>query len=292
MNKVLFITLSNIGDAIMTTPVLEYIHMKYPKAKVDIVCDKKSQEIFMYCPYVNKIYLKNKKSGIFGIIKLIFELRKNNYIFAVDLRTDFLLLLLRSKEKKYKIKNNMIHSVEKHFLAVNNELNKIPNLKLWIPKKITTNIKNIIKKNGKKILTIGLGANSLHKIWPLKNYILLAEKLVSCFDQIILIGDKQDKYISDEFIKKSKIKATNYCGFFSLMETASIIKLSDFFVGNDSGLGHIASALNVPNYIIFGKENVNRYHPWGKTSNWFQDPEKNINNIDSNFIYEKIKKII
>ena len=42
VKKILFITLSNLGDVILTTPALEAIHSKYPNAKVDIVGDKKS----------------------------------------------------------------------------------------------------------------------------------------------------------------------------------------------------------------------------------------------------------
>ena len=39
IKKILFITLSNIGDVILTTPTLEYLHSIYPKAKIDIVGD-------------------------------------------------------------------------------------------------------------------------------------------------------------------------------------------------------------------------------------------------------------
>jgi len=53
VKKILFITLSNIGDAILTTPVLEYLHQKYPKAKIDIVGDFRSKEIFNNCNYKN-----------------------------------------------------------------------------------------------------------------------------------------------------------------------------------------------------------------------------------------------
>ena len=77
MNKILIITLSNIGDAVMTTPVLEYLHKENPKYVFDIVCDKKTIEIFEHCPYLNKIYIKDKTKGFVGNINLIKALRKN-----------------------------------------------------------------------------------------------------------------------------------------------------------------------------------------------------------------------
>ena len=42
ITKILFITLSNIGDAILTTPTLESLHFKYPNALFDIVGDMDS----------------------------------------------------------------------------------------------------------------------------------------------------------------------------------------------------------------------------------------------------------
>lgn len=79
--KILFITLSNIGDAIMTTPVFCFLHKKYPDAKFDIVCDKKNHEVFKYFPNVDSIILKNKKKGINRFIKvyLYFKKKKIRY---------------------------------------------------------------------------------------------------------------------------------------------------------------------------------------------------------------------
>ena len=56
--KILFITLSNIGDAILTTPVLEYLHQMHPKAKIDIVGDLRSQELFSGCDYKNNFFFR------------------------------------------------------------------------------------------------------------------------------------------------------------------------------------------------------------------------------------------
>ena len=61
VNKILFISLSNIGDAIMTIPVLMALHEHYPEAVVDIVGDQRSSEIFKHCPFRGEIFNKQKK---------------------------------------------------------------------------------------------------------------------------------------------------------------------------------------------------------------------------------------
>jgi len=67
INKILFISLSNIGDAVMTTPVLQALHELYPEAVIDIVGDQRSSEIFKYCPFLGEIFHKHKSSFLRGV---------------------------------------------------------------------------------------------------------------------------------------------------------------------------------------------------------------------------------
>jgi len=290
--KILFITLSNIGDAVMTLPTLEFLNQKYPGSKFDLVCDERSFEIFKYIPYVNKIYLKDKKKGLYGNLILINELRKKNYDIAVDLRTDFYPYLLKAKEKFYKVKDNSIHSVFKHFMSVEKDLKKIPKCKVFIPKEILKKTNNFFKNPNLKTVSIALGANSSFKIWPTKKYIQLLNSLQKKFDYVFLIGDQRDFLKAEYFSKNYANKSINLCGSLSLIETAAIIKHSDFFIGNDSGLGHIASAFDTPCFVIFGEGDPVRYRPWGERSHWFQNKSKDINKISVNTIYSKLIKII
>ena len=88
VKRILFITLSNIGDAILTTPTLESLHLKYPNAVFDIVGDKRSRILFKYCPYMYNFIEKDKSLGWCGLLSLIKKLRQERYDLAVDLRSD------------------------------------------------------------------------------------------------------------------------------------------------------------------------------------------------------------
>lgn len=291
-NYFLFITLSNIGDAIMTTPVIEWIHRENPEYLVDIVCDKKSYPIFRYCPYINHIYIKDKKKGFIGNLKLIKLLRQKKYEIAIDLRTDVFLFFVKAQKKYFKIIDNYSHSVIKHFKSLRISTQNIPNPKIWIPDKIQKNINEKFLLKNKKILVLGIGANSKHKIWDYENYVYLVKKLEKKFDLIILLGDKHDNKIALEFMEKYDKNVLNLCGKLSLIESSAVIKKSLYFIGNDSGLGHIAAALDVPSFTIFGREDLKRYHPWGRHSAWYQNKDKNINLIDPETVYKKIIKKI
>jgi heptosyltransferase-3 len=287
MKRILIISLSNIGDAVMTTPVLQYLHKTHKNFNFDIVCDLKSIEIFKSCPYVNNIYIKNKQEGLFGILKLIKILRKTKYEMAIDLRTDLMLYFIKAKIKYFKFNDKEIHSVIKHFYALKEDLDKLPDTKVWIPRSSLINAKKLLNKS-KKIIALGIGSNAAHKLWPVENYLKLIELLRNRFDTCVLLGDKRDYELATKFVKKSKIKTFNFCGSLSLMDSSAILSYADYFIGNDSGLGHIASALKIPSFTIFGRENPKRYHPWGKKAQWYQHPDKNILSIKPQLIYKKI----
>jgi len=295
IKKILFITLSNIGDVILTTPTIQSLHFKFPNATFDIVGDKRSKILFKYCPYIDNFLEKDKDLGWWGIVLLIKKLRKNKYDIALDLRSDGILYFVKAVKKLFKTSNKSslkIHSAEKHFLSVKNIIEgNIPLTTIWLSdyeKELTSKIFSKYKNN--RLLTIGIGANFGGKIWDTSNYIKLARILNNFFDVIILVGDKNDATLSREFIAGYKGKIIDCCGLYNLLETAAIIKKSDFFVGNDSGLGHIASAVKTKSFTIFGVGEPDRYKPWGTNALWIQDKNYEINNIDPKIIANKIIK--
>lgn len=292
IKKVLFVSLSNIGDAVMTLPTLIYLKKMYPSAKFDLICDARSAEIFQFFPSINKIYIRDKKGGISYQFRFIRKIRQTNYDLAVDLKTDFLLWFLRAKRKIRKVNNKSLHSVEKHFISICSNLKKIPDSKIYIPTKLQNNIKKIFPSNKGKTIALALGANSNHKVWPTENYVSLLKLLKIKFVNIILIGSKNEMDKAQLFKKLYTKKVYDFCGKLTLLETASVIKKSDFFIGNDSGLGHIASAVNTQSFIIFGDGEPDRYHPWGNKSSWYQNIEKDISLITPEEIYKEVINIL
>lgn len=284
-NNILFITLSNIGDVILTLPTLEAIHVKYPRAMIDIVGDKKSLILFKNCPYVNKIIEKNKDSGIKGLVKLILTLRQTRYDLAIDLRTDGLLYFIRSKIKLHKYSNKStkdLHAVEKHFLVIKDIVDKaISKPKIWLSRDEKNISSRVLGKNvDRKILALGLGANYEGKIWPVDSFLKLAGRLKPYFDIVMLIGNKQDNKLAIEFQSMYEGDTINCSGQHNLLETASLLSKALFFVGNDSGLGHIASAVNIKSLTIFGPGEPWRYRPWGDKGIWIQSSDLKINSVN------------
>ena len=289
--RILFITLSNIGDVILTIPTLLKLSKRYKNAKFDIVGDERSKILFKYCPFINKFFIKDKSKGFMGTISLLRDIRKTNYDLAVDLRSDGLLYLIRADKKFHKINNKSIHSIEKHYLSIKEQDKKIPEPTIWLGNDEKKKASQLLPKSYKKILAFGLGANSSHKIWPTKFYAELGNMLMQQFDLIVLIGDAKDNKLFSTFTKKYKGPLLNLSGKLDLLTTSAVLEKVQLFIGNDSGLGHMASAVNVNTFTIFGPGEPHRYRPWGQKACWVQGKQKEIENIKPKDIYKKVEGI-
>lgn len=96
--------------------------------------------------------------------------------------------------------------------------------------------------------------NGQQRCWPPEYYSELAKKLMQEYGAtIVLLGDKTEMNLTDKIAEKVKgTDIINMAGKTTLAEAAMIIKKSHLFIGNDSSLLHIASALKVPAVGIFG----------------------------------------
>lgn len=286
VTQILFVTLSNIGDAVLTTPSLEALHLQFPNAVIDIVCDKRSAIIFKNCPYLGKLIYKEKQGSWQTKFKLLKALRKKKYDIAVDLRTDCLLYFVKAKSKSFKVSNvktNNMHSVEKHYAAIKGLVTlPIPLSKIWLSdNEIRLADQALLSISHQRVLAIGIGANFAGKIWPVTSFAELVSSLKPFFDVVFIFGDKNDVSLSCAFKSACDLPSIDFCGKLNLLETAAHLKKASFFIGNDSGLGHIASALALPTFTLFGVGQPMRYRPWGNKAIWYQDPHFEIKNIDA-----------
>jgi len=294
VNKILFISLSNIGDAIMTTPVLHALHQLYPEAIIDIVGDQRSSEIFKHCPYRGEIFHKQKNSFLRGVPALLMTLWAQSYDLVVDIRTDGLAYLLPAGKRFTKFNKTKAgpHAVRQH-LGIISKIYQgdSPQCYVWI-----SNIeRNFAKESlgdyyGKKLLGVGPGANADVKIWPKKNYLSLVEKAGKFFDAVVFFGNNRDKEISDFISSHVGIPCINLCGRTSVLQAVAILELMTGFVGNDSGLGHMASAAGIPTITVFGIGEAERYRPWGEKALWLVGEKQNINNVAVDDVVELLQK--
>jgi ADP-heptose:LPS heptosyltransferase len=275
VRRILLITLSNIGDAIMTTPVMESLHARYPEARLDIVTDPRSAGLFEHCPYRGEVFRRHKQRGWRGTLALLHQLRRTDYDLVVDLRTDGLAWLLRARRRltRWGCRPAGNHAVEKHMavIARRENISGIPPVCIWLSKDELRFARDAIAGlPGTRWLALGPGARWEPKRWPVSRFIALAEALQREFDALLLVGSMEDTACCRELAEAQKLPCLNLAGRTTLLQTGALLRHASLFVGNDSGPGHLAAAAGIPSLTLFGPGDPQRYHPWNPQGRWLQ----------------------
>lgn len=292
--RILFITLSNIGDLVMTTPLLEALHLAYPDYLIDVVADPRSSELLRACPYIDKVIHRDKRAGAGGTLRLITQLRERHYEIAVDLRTAFLTLFIRCGDRGQKRRGTSrgAHAVQHHFTALGpilGPLAEIPPARLWLDEHSRARASELLEgRSNERSLVVAPGANWPGKIWPVSHYAELLKGLASAFDHVIVVGAESDRAAGETLRKASQLPLTNLAGATGLLEAAACMSGARAFVGNDSGLGHMAAALAVPTVTVFGPGQPARYRPWGQRAEIVLAPDGDLAALEAPAVIDAV----
>ncbi|MEN8206896.1 MAG: glycosyltransferase family 9 protein [Pseudomonadota bacterium] len=281
IHNILLITLSNIGDAVMTTPVMAALHMKYPQAVMDIVTDARAGELFSHCPYKGETFLKDKQAGWRGLRTLVKQLRAKRYDLVVDLRTDGLTLLLRAGRRLTRRGSQAAgyHALQRHFgvIGPREGITEIPATRLWLSRHdLNFAHRHLATLPGKRWLALGPGARWNPKCWPAAAFRELADRLQTQFDAVVLLGSTEDMDSCHQVADGIALPCINLAGKTSLLQAAAVLQQVALFIGNDSGLGHMAAACDTATLTVFGPGDPARYHPWHPQARWVQSDSGNI----------------
>ena len=269
VSKILFIGLSSVGDVVMTTPILISLQKKYPEAIFDIVVDKRGMELYKNFPNLNKLYLKDKNKLLRGVPDLLLRLWKNHYDIIVDVRSDGLAYLQRAKKRytKWFARSYGPHAIEDLMgvIATLHGDEPLPHTSVWptdldreyAKKKIS------VFNNTELLLAISTGdSRKPEKTWTTDKFVDLLNRHKDDFNGVIFLGNSYEAEGTQQVASKIDmpfiITIDN-----SLLEAASLLEKSSLYIGPDSGLGHIASAVKTPTISFFSLMKPDRYRPWG-----------------------------
>ena len=107
-----------------------------------------------------------------------------------------------------------------------------------------------------------------------------------------MLGGAGDTAYCQEVSENLEIEYRDMSGKTSILEAAALIKKTKCFVGNDSGLGHLASAVTTPTITLFGVGYPERYHPWQKETEWLLGSDQDVNNISVNDVVTLLNNVI
>jgi len=297
VRHILLVTLSNIGDAVMTTPVMEALHSKHPQAVMDIVADPRSSELFTHCPYRNRVIHRDKQQGWRGSLALVRDLRRCHYDLIVDLRTDGLAWLLRGRRRltRQGARRPEGHAVERHMEVIRRYIatTDISPTRLWFDgSELEFASRVLADLPGRLWLALGPGARWEPKCWPCGSFRELVLSRREDFDAVVLLGSESDKDSCRSIAEGLCLPWLDLAGRTSLLEAAAVLSHMSLFIGNDSGLGHIAAAAGIPTLTLFGPGEPLRYRPWNPRGRWLQSPNRDIRALQVSPVADALKELL
>ena len=262
--KILVIRFSSIGDIVLTTPVIRSLKKQLAEAEIHVLVKKAYQDVLAGNPYIDKIHTY---SG--NLSMLLKELKGENFDFVVDLQNNARshritrrlpcpskafpkcnirkLILVRAKVNFLPL----IHIVDRYFEAVKplGVTNDRSGLDYFIPEGQIFDTQDLPAKYENGYIAVAVGAaHATKRISASK----IAEIGSQLFKPLILLGDKNDFAAAEAIATELDGKALNFCGKYSINQTASIIAQSDCVLTADTGIMHIAAALRKPIASLWG----------------------------------------
>ena len=285
MKKILFITATRIGDAVLAMGLLRHMVETYPEAKITVACGPLVEGFFTGVPNVEAIIVLKKEKRAGHWRKMWKQVVTTPWDMVVDLRNSAVSRLIFAK-KKYIFGPHI--DQQKHKVLQNADVMKLatpPHPRLWFTDDLRARAASLVPA-GTPVLGVGPAANWFAKTWPADRYIRLINILTAPGG--ILPGarvaisaapgeEAQARPVLDSIPQERRIdliaKGTPDLA-------AACIERCDFFVGNDSGLTHSAAAAGVPTLGLFGPSWPHIYRPWGPCAGYVATPKNFAELID------------
>ncbi len=303
MKRILIISSNRLGDTILSSGLNKFYKNKFQNTHVTLVCGSTPYDLFKYCNYIDDVICLIKEKKSIHWLKLWIKVVFIKWEEVVDLRGSLISYFLLTKKKTIirKNKDKIMHKVE--------EITNFVSGKTLNPE-IKVSRKNFINPfSEKKLIAVGPTANWSPKIWPPQNYLSLIKKLLKnkkFLDfNFVLLGPESEEDKIKLILSNNNKKIINMYGKLTLLEIFFFLKECKLYIGNDSGLMHLAALANIKTIGLFGPSSVQKYGPWGDKScaisgNKSPDELMGHENFDSkkddclmgdlkiDFVYEKI----
>ncbi len=278
--KILFINFGGLGDEILFLPTIISVKKEFPDSEITLALEPRSKGITSLSNIIDKTLfadIKNRNK-YFELCKLLIQIWFKNFDIVVSSGANkfiSLFLFLTFIPEKYGYNSGKLSellltkavTLNKNQYAVNmyhDLVNSITNIKTELPI-LDTEKKEIIPNSvlihpGVSLMSV---KKRIIKTIPANIWAEVIEKLANKGKNVILAGGPDDK---DTIEKIAKIvpqdKYTNLYGKTkNLKELAELIASAEIFLCSDSAPLHIAVALGIQTYVIFGSTDDKKLIP-------------------------------
>ncbi|MFL6374852.1 MAG: glycosyltransferase family 9 protein [Pyrinomonadaceae bacterium] len=290
VRRILVVKLRSIGDTVLATPSLIALQRYLPSVEIDILLEDWVAPVLDGFEGVNVISMGD---GIAARLRTARRLRNRSYDVAFNLHggttSTFLTWASGAKHRfgnddyQYSFLYNhllpipyiielwgrdKVHSAEQQLSLIGFAgipVDDPPKTRLAVTEKGTTpRVREWLDRGNFALLHPGTAFET--KQWSAENFARLGEHLANEGLDVIAIAAKAESRTLDELRRASNSTITTYNDL-TLPEITALASGASIFVGNDSGIAHIAAAVETPAVVIFGSSNRVHWRPWTDAPN-------------------------
>jgi lipopolysaccharide heptosyltransferase II len=275
--RILVIRLSSLGDILLTTPVLRLLRERWPAAQIDFLTRAPYQELLCANPCVDRLLLFDSQQGLRSTLG---TLRQTCYDVVVDLhrtlRSRLLYRGLLARRKLTYTKHTwrralLVHlgwntlqamtPVPELYAAPLRRLGitaPLPPLEMHLTAASLEAVRTYLQQalpagTVGPLLAVAPGARWPTKRWPVERFAAVAQEMAQAQQAtVIVLGGSEDVALAHELCRRLHVPRLDSTGKLSLLHTAALLQQCHLLLSNDSGLMHMATALQVPVVAIFG----------------------------------------
>lgn len=284
VKSVAFLLTPAIGDTIVLQALLREIRSVNPKTKIALFAPKAVIETARLMQFSDEVFEIN----ITDIFKAVKTLHEHTFDLLIDAgqwtRLSALIAFFSgaSHTRGFQTEGQFRHYVFDSTVMHQNDVHEVVNFKnlLWLPAAAENFLPQItLAKNIDVILNRVVihmkpgGAKPFLKEWPLASWNEVVSYLLEHGFEVYFTGSAADRSSIENFISEfSNDKLTNSAGKLSIPETAELLKSASLVISVNTGIMHLASALNSNLIALHGPTNYKRWGPLNTNSISIKSP--------------------
>lgn len=292
VERVLVVKLRSIGDTVLATPSLTALRRFLPNASIEVLLEDWVAPILDGFEAIDKVISIGK--GTPERVRVARELRQRKYDVAFNLHggttATFLTRASGARHRvgiesyQYRFLYNHlltspidfwgrgeIHSAEQQlsllgFAGV--PLDPVPRTSLAVTGAALESVDTRLRASapGNRWALLHPSTAFFTKQWPVEHFARTAEYLSASGFQPVAVSSVAEAPVLEQLIEAASVPITAFNDL-TLPEITALASRSSVFVGNDSGVAHIAAAVGTPSVVIFGSSNRVHWHPWTDAPN-------------------------